>query len=197
MSQSRTSFLAGVLVAVALVASACGGGDSSEAGDDASVDESTLEPVYGGEIAYGLEAENNNGWCLPEAQLAISGMQVANAIYDTLTAQNADGDYVGFLAESVEPNEDFTQWTITLRDGITFHDGSPLNAEVVKNNLDAYRGEYPARQALLTMFVFEPVTAVDVVDDLTLTVTTTPWTTFPAYLSGRIGIMGQAQLDDP
>ena len=189
----RTRRLAGVVLAIALVATACGGG-----GDESPVEDSAdPEPVYGGEVAYGLEAENNNGWCLPEAQLAISGMQVANAIYDTLTAQNADGDYVGFLAESVEPNEDYTQWTITLRDGITFHDGSPLDAEVVKNNLDAYRGQYPARQALLTMFVFEPVTAVDVVDDLTLTVTTTPWTTFPAYLSGRIGIMGQAQLDDP
>ena len=197
MSRSRTSFFVGALTALALIASACGGGESSDAGDTDPTDESSSEPLYGGEIAYGLEAENNNGWCLPEAQLAISGMQVANAIYDTLTAQNADGDYVGFLAESVEPNADYTQWTITLRDGITFHDGSALNAEVVKNNLDAYRGDYPARQALLTMFVFEPVTAVDVVDDLTLTVTTTPWTTFPAYLSGRIGIIGQAQLDDP
>jgi ABC-type transport system substrate-binding protein len=67
----------------------------------------------------------------------------------------------------------------------------------VKNNLDAYRGEYPGRQALLTLFVFEDITSVDVVDDLTLTVTTArPWATFPAYLSGRIGIIAQAQLDD-
>jgi peptide/nickel transport system substrate-binding protein len=55
--------------------------------------------AFGGEMAQGLEAENNNGWCLPESQLVISGMQVANPIYDTLTAQNADGDYVPFLAE--------------------------------------------------------------------------------------------------
>ncbi len=98
------------------------------------------------------------------------------------------------------PTTTFDQWTITLRDGVTFHDGTPLTAEVVKNNLDAYRGDYPARQPLLFVFVFENVASVDVVDDLTLTVTTaTPWPAFPAYLysTGRVGIMAQAQLDDP
>ena len=48
-----------------------------------------------------------------------------------------------WLAESVEPNEDSTVWTITLREGVKFHDGTDLTAEVVKNNLDAYRGAVP------------------------------------------------------
>ena len=38
-------------------------------------------------------------------------------------------------------------WTIKLRDGIKFHDGTALDATVVKNNLDAYRGKYPAAAA--------------------------------------------------
>jgi peptide/nickel transport system substrate-binding protein len=147
-----------------------------------------------------LEAANSSGWCLTETELAISGIQVAKTIYDTLVAPNADGDYVPFLAESVESNEDFTEWTIKLRDGVVFHDDSALTAEVVKNNLDAYRGEYPARKPLLFLFVFDNIESVDVVDDLTVSVTTkTPWAAFPAHLygSGRIGIMAQAQLDDP
>ena len=100
----------------------------------------------------------------------------------------------------MEPNEDFTEWTIKLRDGVVFHDGSELTAEVVKNNLDAYRGEYPARKPLLFLFVFDNIESVDVLDDLTVSVTTkTPWAAFPAHLygSGRIGMMAQAQLDDP
>jgi peptide/nickel transport system substrate-binding protein len=197
MTWNRLRYLAAVLLALALVGSACGGGDSDSSAGTGS-DEAAEEPVYGGDLAYGLEAENNNGWCLPEAQLAVSGLQVSQAIYDTLTVLNADGEYSPFLAESVEPNENYTQWTISLREGVTFHDDSPLDAEVVKNNLDAYRGDYPARKSLLAQFVFEDVTSVDVVDDLTLTVTVAkPWTTFPAYLAGRIGIMAQAQLDDP
>ncbi|MGI9579519.1 MAG: ABC transporter substrate-binding protein, partial [Microthrixaceae bacterium] len=199
----RLSLLA-VMSALAIVASACGG-DSDEGTSGGSPDDTgdaageSGSPVYGGNVVYGLEAENSGGWCLPEGQLAISGIQVARAIYDTLTAPNEDGDYVPFLAESVEPNEDFTEWTVTLQDGVTFHDGTALTAEVVKNNLDAYRGEYAARQPLLLRFIFEPVAAVDVVDDTTLTIRTSiPWPALPAalYSNGRAGIVAQAQLDD-
>ena len=70
-------------------------------------------------------------------------------MYETLTAPNAEGEYVPFLAESVTPNEAFDEWTIVLRDGVTFHDGSDLTAEVVKNNIDAGRGLYPTRRPLL------------------------------------------------
>jgi peptide/nickel transport system substrate-binding protein len=149
---------------------------------------------------YGLEAETTNGWCLPEGQLAIAGIQVARSIYDTLTVPNGDGEFVPFLAEAVTSNPDFTQWTITLRPGITFHDGSPLTADVVKNNLDAYRGQYPGRTSLLFQFVLANIAAVDVVDPLTVRVTTElPWSSFPSFLysSGRLGIIAQSQLDDP
>ena len=135
--------IAALVVSVALVLAACGGGKSTSA-DDAPAEAG--EPQRGGSVTYGLEAETGDGWCLQEAQLAISGTMVARSIYDTLTAPNADGEYVPYLAESVEPDQDYKEWTITLRDGVTFHDGSPLTAEVVKNNLDAYRGQYPARE---------------------------------------------------
>ena len=190
------------LSVIALLGAACGGGDDDEGstseGDDTPVEEGT--PSYGGEVVYGLEAENQGGWCLPEGQLAISGIQVAKTIYDTLTAPNEDGDYVPFLAETVEPNEDFTQWTIMLREGIKFHDGTDLTAQVVKNNIDAWRGAYEGRSPLLFLFVFENIASVDLVDDMSLTITTNePWPALPAYLyyEGRVGIIAQAQLDDP
>ncbi|MFV0317499.1 MAG: ABC transporter substrate-binding protein [Microthrixaceae bacterium] len=200
---SRLAALA-TLMALALIAGACGGSDDSsdggsgDDGGDGGGDVGT--PVPGGDLIYGLEAETSGGYCLPEAQLAISGIQVAKTIYDTLTAPNDKAEYVPFLAEEVTPNDDFTQWTIKLREGIKFHDGSDLTAEVVKNNLDAYRGSYPARQPLLFRFVFEDVDSVEVVDPLTVSVTTkVPWPAFPAtlYGSGRVGMVAQAQLDDP
>ena len=184
-----------------LVAGACGGDDDDDGGTgggDPSENGDAGTPVAGGEITYGLEAETASGWCLPEAQLAISGIQVARAIYDTLTAPDENGDIKPFLAESVESNADATEWTITLKDGITFHDGTALDATVVKNNLDAYRGQYPGRNPLLFIFTFQDVAAVDVVDPLTVRVTTTqPWVSFPWFLwgSARVGIMAQSQLD--
>jgi peptide/nickel transport system substrate-binding protein len=184
---------------LALVASACGGGDDTGSGGNGSTDD-VGTPVHGGDLVYGLEAESSGGWCLPESQLAVSGLMVARAIYDTLTIPDGADGYVPFLAESVESNEDFTEWTITLREGVTFHDGSALDATVVKNNIDSWRGAYAARNPLLMQFAYSNLSAVDVVDDLTLKVTTaTPWPSFPSYLfyQGRVGIMGQAQLDDP
>jgi len=201
-SSARSRLTASLLV-LGMVAGACGGssdsnGGGSEGGSTTSAEAAT--PTPGGEVAYGLEAETSGGWCLPEAQLAISGLQIGRAVYDTLTLPNADGDYVPYLAKSVTPNATFDKWTIELRDGVKFHDGTDLDSEVVKNNIDAFRGAYPARAPLLFIFVYENIDTVEVAGPLTVEVTTkTPWPAFPAYLyaNGRMGIMAQAQLDDP
>jgi peptide/nickel transport system substrate-binding protein len=208
-----------VLACVSLLAAACGGttaddgadnGDNRENGGALESAELTAEdgesgldeagePVRGDTLTYGQEADTNGGFCLSEAQLAISGMMVVRAIYDTLTVPNAEGEFVPYLAKSVEPNDDFTEWDITVREGIQFHDGSDLDAEVVKNNIDAYRGEYEGRSSLLFAFVLQNITETEVVDDLTTRVTMeVPWPAFPAYLfsTSRLGIMAQSQLDD-
>jgi len=187
------------LVALAVVAAACGGGDASGDSSAGGGAENEGTPTAGGRLVYGLEAETTDGWCLPESQLAVSGIMVAGTIYDTLTRPNAEGGYDPWLAESVEPNDDYSVWTIGLREGVTFHDGSELTAEVVKNNLDAYRGEYPARHPLLTTFIFDNIESVEVVDPLNVSVTMRePWVAFDAYLfgGGRNGMLAQEQLDD-
>jgi peptide/nickel transport system substrate-binding protein len=193
--------LPAVVAVSALLAAACSGSDqdsgsTSGEGTDSS---DAAEPVYGGTLTYAITAETNGGWCLPEAQLVTPGVQVARAVYDQLTAPDENGDIAPFLAEEVTPNDTFDVWTIRLRDGITFHDGTPLDAEVVKNNLDAYRGAYPNRSPLLFRFVLDNIDSVDVVDERTVEVrTVTPWVAFPWYLwnDGRMGIVAQSQLDD-
>jgi peptide/nickel transport system substrate-binding protein len=193
----RWGLIAALVLAVSACASVSSGSTQASGGDDDDADAGP--PQYGGRMVYGLEAETTNGWCLQEGQLAISGIQVARTIYDTLTVPDGDGGFQPFLAEAVEPNGDYTQWTIRLRDGVTFHDGSPLTAEVVKNNLDAYRGQYPARSSLLFVFVLQDIDTIEVLDDLSLVVNTKrPWVSFPSFLysSGRLGITAQAQLDD-
>lgn len=73
------------------------------------------------------------------------------AIYDTLLRWDPEtGEYSGQLAESVEHNDDFTTWTLKLRDDITFTDGTPLNADAVEfsiTRMKSARGSaatYPA-----------------------------------------------------
>ncbi len=45
-------------------------------------------------------------------------------------------DLIPALATSWSSNEDATVWTFNLRQGVTFHDGTPFNAEAVKFNID-------------------------------------------------------------
>ena len=205
--------IAGVL-AISLLASACGGakkGSEGSGGGDKLADtgltaeagESGLDdagkPTRGGKLIYGLEADTNGGFCLSEGQLAIAGMMVVRAVYDTLTVPNAEGDYVPYLAKSISHDDAYQTWDIVLRKGVKFHDGTDLTAEVVKNNLDAYRGAYPGRDSLLLAFNLRNIASVEVTAPDTVQVkTVVPWVAFPAYLysSSRLGIMAQSQLDD-
>ncbi|MGD9999913.1 MAG: ABC transporter substrate-binding protein, partial [Ilumatobacteraceae bacterium] len=52
-------------------------------------------------------------------------------------ANNTDG-YEMQLAESIEPNDDFTQFTVTLRDGVQWSDGTPMTAGDIKTLFDTY-----------------------------------------------------------
>lgn len=46
------------------------------------------------------------------------------------------GEVQGWLAREFSRNDDATQYTFTIRDSVTFSDGSPLTADVVKANFD-------------------------------------------------------------
>jgi peptide/nickel transport system substrate-binding protein len=152
----------------------------------------------GGSLTFGLEAETTD-YCLTKAHLAISGIQVVAAIYDTLTVPNDKGLATPYLAKSVTPNSDNTVWTITLRPGVQFHDGTPLDAAAVKLNLDAYRGAPGAPNASPDLFKIYLgfISDVSVADPMTVKVTlNTPVAQFPSFLysTGRMGIMAPAQL---
>jgi ABC-type transport system substrate-binding protein len=60
-------------------------------------------------------------------------------IYDSLFWSQVREEPEPWLAERAEPNAEFTEWTVTLRDGITWHDGRPLTAEDVKFSFEYYR----------------------------------------------------------
>ncbi|MER7796796.1 ABC transporter substrate-binding protein [Microbacterium sp. NPDC096154] len=81
--------------------------------------------------------------------------------YETLLAPGADGTPQPFLATDYELTDEAI--TLTLRDGVTFHDGTPLDAEAVKANV-----EYVKAGATPAAGVLQSIESVDVVDDLTV-----------------------------
>ena len=71
------------------------------------------------------------------------------AIYDTIVRYDADTQtYENRTAESVTPNDDFTEWTVVLKSGIKFTDGTPYDAEAVKFGMNRHRSGLPAASAL-------------------------------------------------
>jgi peptide/nickel transport system substrate-binding protein len=192
MSATRRRATTALLVLVAIGAATLGALAAPAAGTRPAA----KGPARGGSVTFGLEAETTGGFCLPFATLAASGNQVVSAIYDPLIALNRKGEYVPYLAKAVTPNDDFTQWTVTLRPDVQFHDGTPFDADAMKLNLDTYRGLNSAYPPGLGTFVLEDIASVDVAGPLSVVVTTArPWIAFAAYLA--IPMVAPAQLADP
>jgi peptide/nickel transport system substrate-binding protein len=194
---TRKRWLRGVALGAAVAISAAFGAVGSAGANAPS--QNGGKPKSGGSITYGLEAPTTN-FCLPNAQLAISGIVVTTAVYDTLTAPDKDGKYVAYLAQSVDHSPDYRSWTIKLRPNIQFHNGEALDANAVKQNLDSYAGKNQTVSAPLFSFVMRNVDSVNVVDPMTVQVNMkSPWVEFDQYLwsTGRLGMVAPAQLNRP
>ena len=137
--------------------------------------------MAGGTLIYGVEADTANPWPGYRASFAPAGYVVISSVSDPLFLPNDDGETVPHLVETAEPNDDYTQWTFTLRDGITFHDGTPFDAAAVKVNIDA------CRAAPLSRSGYSPITDVQA-DGQVVTITTDgPWVSLPAYFATNHG----------
>ena len=98
---------------------------------------------------------------------AIDSVLYAN-VFEGLTRFMSDGAVVPGLAESWEISEDGTVYTFNLRDGVTFHDGTSMDAEDVKFSLDRARAEDSANAQKA---LFDGIEDVTVVDSTTVRVT--------------------------
>ena len=183
--RSSRALLLGTAMAVFLIAGACGGGD--DGGRSQGIVTTTVQdegkPTPGGSVSMALEAEST-GWQPCVDSHSEAGTMVMMAIYDPLVARADSGEEEPYLAESVTPNDDLTKWTVKLRPGVTFHDGTKLTAAVLKDNFDNGTKAAGSRCAGAA----EPITSVEVVDDLTATYALkSPFSPFPSLLSGPIG----------
>jgi ABC-type transport system substrate-binding protein len=101
---------------------------------------------YGG-AAKVATGDNFAGWCFADNN-ANSALMAQRTVYETLFEKTRGGDLVGLLAQSASSSSDLKTWTITLRDGVLFHDGTKMTASVVKKNLDYGAGFNSSQLAL-------------------------------------------------
>ena len=238
---SRLVRLISVLLALAMIASACGGGsdaadtvsggDATEAetsdgggADDEPADEQpaddepadqpaetedTVElvevdesedPVFGGTLRYALEADVD-GLNPVSSALSAPGLLMGVAVFDTLAVFDDADQWQPYLAESFTPNNDFTVWTMKLRAGVSFHDGTPLNAAAIAVNFGTVLKDPLVGLAVRPFYNLD--NPIEIVDDLTvrfnLSGANASW---PTSQTGQLGMVAspvwlEAALEDP
>ncbi|AVO38597.1 ABC transporter substrate-binding protein [Pukyongiella litopenaei] len=101
------------------------------------------------------------------AAQAIDSVVYSN-IFEGLTRFMGDGSVVPGLAESWEISDDGLTYTFSLHEGVTFHDGTAMDAEDVVFSLDRARAEdsVNAQKAL-----FDGIESVEAVDPATVRIT--------------------------
>jgi peptide/nickel transport system substrate-binding protein len=164
-----------------LLTAACGPIDSSN-GDDPGGDR-PIRP--GGELRVALAEEPD--LLDPTLARTLVGRVVFNAICEKLYDVDEDLNLIPQLAaELPEVSEDGMSMTVPIREGLTFADGTTLDAEAVKFSLDRHR-ELPgsARSSELAS-----VDNVEVVDDSTVRIDlNAPFAPLTAVLADRAGMI--------
>ncbi len=130
----------------------------------------------------------------PHAVTAVNDFRILVNVYDGLTRYK-DGtlEVEPSLAESWDISDDGKTYTFKLREGVSFHDGTPFNAEAVKFNFDRMLNEdhpYHDTGPFPLAFFFSSVEEVTAVDDYTVEFTLSesyaPFLSNLAYPTGLI-----------
>lgn len=122
-------------------------------------------PQPGGRIVYGLTLAPTgiDPHINASAELGIP----LTSVYDTLVYQDPQtGEFVPGLAQRWEVSDDSRVYTFYLRRGVTFHDGTPFNADAVRFNLERITSPDLASQK--ARFMLGPFERVEVVDEYTV-----------------------------
>ncbi len=179
-----TGQVIGLVTVLALFAAACGDDDDDSGGAPASTSSATQAgastttagatdataaattttsdagPVSGGEATILMNVEV--GTLDPVKATGSAGSDASRMfpLYGALVTYES-GEAKPYFAESLTPSADFATWTLKLRPGIVFSDGSPYDAAAVKANWD--RAADPANSSPARGFVagFESTTVTD------------------------------------
>ena len=122
----------------------------------------------------------------PDQSRTFVGRIVYASLCDKLVDITPDLEIVPMLATGWEWNADGTVLTMTLREGVTFHDGEPFNAEAVAANLDRSKNLEESRRKSEVA----SIESWEVVDPTTIRITlSAPDATLLAQLADRAGMM--------
>jgi len=133
---SRRSLLRGALTGAAALGAggildACGSATHSSAGTGVSSGPAADAPRKGGTLRLAMTGASSTDEINPLLQVTNVSTAMDLQIFDSLVAFDRNAIPQLSLADEVTPNADATEWTIRVKDGVTFHNGKDLTADDV------------------------------------------------------------------
>jgi peptide/nickel transport system substrate-binding protein len=127
------------------------------------------QPVRGGTLVYAIDAEPPNYDC--QGTTTFAALQTLNPHYSQLMKFDPDRypELKPDLVESWQVSPDGLSYTLTLRQGVTFHDGSPFSSEDIKVTLDRIRNP-PTGVVSVRKARYEDIESVETPDPRTVVV---------------------------
>ena len=169
-SKGRTVFVAFVIGIVTLLA-------YSSRGECATA----AEPKPGGTLTVGVELEFRGFDPLKAQYTGIADRTAIMAVEERLFDMDAKGNLVPELALSAKPAKDGKSWTIALRKGVSFHDGTQFNADAVVGH---WQRLLDPKNKFFGLSSLESIDSVQKVDDFTVRFNLKhPWASFKSTLT--------------
>jgi peptide/nickel transport system substrate-binding protein len=131
----KRGILLGLFMVLALIAAACGGSDSGDSdGDTDSTVETRTVRVGGDASVIAPEVRSLDPALVVNS--TTQGADYLNAIYDSMYTVDPQTNEIQPRIATDFTSEDGITWTLTLKEGVTFSDGTAFDAEAVKFNWD-------------------------------------------------------------
>lgn len=164
MSSPRRTFIKTFSVASALILTSAFG-----LIDTVKAQPSNATARSGGEITF-LISSLEGGWGPNEKIDTYTGI-VWGQVADKLVHVDAKGEITPWIVERWDENDDQTQFTLHIKKGVTFSDGTPLDAKTVARNIDFWAKGDPERGiGRLGLFPSATYKGSEVLDDHTVRV---------------------------
>lgn len=149
----RLCIAASVALCALLVLAAVGSATSTSTGNPKVDNEKVGCPGTGGTLTVDLDETFAPNLDPSYTNYAVV-YRIDRGVFDSLVYEGADKKFYPWLATKWTVNKTATSFTFTLRKGVKFSDGTPLNARAVKFTLD--RIESPAEQSLFAIGLLGP-----------------------------------------
>ncbi|PPF80308.1 peptide ABC transporter substrate-binding protein [Pseudoclavibacter sp. RFBJ3] len=122
------------------------------------------EPKNGGDVTFLIDSLGDS-WIPNNSAISSYQGHVWGHVTDKLVYVDGEGNVSPWVAESWDQNDDATEYTLHLKDGVTFSDGTPVDAAAVVANLDIWAKGDPDRGinriGLFPAANYDGATAVD------------------------------------